>query len=236
MAFVMFGTPHLIVLALTATMPLLLAFIVRRRPSCDPLFRRGLAAFLAGGWAGFYILFGLRGWLTLANALPLNLCDWAELALIAALLKPGQFAYELGYFWGLGGTLQGLLTPGIGHEFPDPQFIVFFIGHGGIIVALLYLTWGTGLRPYWRSLPRVALASFAYLAAAGIGDWLTGANYGFLRAKSANVSLLSFLSPWPLYIPELVVLGMLSLLLYYAPFFIADRRKTKRSVAPVSSF
>lgn len=236
MTFVMFGTPHLIVLALTAIVPVLLAIAARRHPACDPGFRLALAALLVVGWLSFYILFGLRGWLTLSNALPLNLCDWAEVALIAALLKPRQIPYELGYFWGLGGTLQGLLTPGIAREFPDPQFITFFIGHGGIIAALLYLTLGTGMRPHPSSLGRVALASFLYMAVAGAGDWLTGANYGFLRAKSANVSLLSFLSPWPVYIPELVLLGLASLLLYYAPFLIADWRRTKRSGTPAPSF
>lgn len=232
MTFVMFGTPHLIAMALTIAVPLLLGLIARRFPGCDPAFRWGLAFFLLGGWIGFYIVFAARGWLTLSNGLPLNLCDWASFALIAGLLRPRQFPYELGYFWGLGGTLQGLLTPGIGREFPDPQFIFFFIGHGGIIAALLYLTLGTRMRPYLSSLPRVALASFVYMAVAAVGDWLIDGNYGFLRAKSANVSLLSFLSPWPVYIPELAALGLASLLLYYAPFFIADLRKTKRAAPP----
>ena len=29
---------------------------------------------------------------------------------------------------------------------------------------------------------------------------------------------MDFLSPWPWYIPELVAIGLLSLLLYYVPF------------------
>ena len=55
---------------------------------------------------------------------------------------------------------------------------------------------------------------------------------GFLRAKSANVSLLTYLAPWPWYIGELVVIGFLSLALYYAPFFVMDvlrRPKTSTS-------
>src|SRR6201999_3985507 len=97
--------------------------------------------------------------LTPDNALPLNLCDWACAALILALIARRQFAYELGYFWGLGGTLQGVITPVIYYDFPDPQFIFFFLQHSGVIAALLYLTLGTGLRPHWRSLPRVIAAT-----------------------------------------------------------------------------
>ena len=227
--FLLFGSPHLVALGLILALPLALAMLARRHRCFDPAFRFGLTALLGGGWIGFYLLFAARSWLTLDNGLPLNLCDWASIALMAALLRPTPFSYELGYFWGLGGTLQGRLTPDIARGFPDPQFILFFIGHGGIIAALLYLTLGTGLRPWPRSLPRVALASLFYMAVTGLGDWLLGTNYGFLRAKPFNVSLLTLLSPWPFYIPELVGLGVVSLLLYYAPFWIGDRLRKYRT-------
>src|SRR5262249_18276178 len=141
---------------------------------------------------------------------------------ILALLRPRQRSYELGYFWGLGGTVQGLATPDIRYEFPDAQFIFFFIEHGGIVAALLYLTLGTGIRPTWASLPRVIFASLVYAAVAGAADWLLGVDYGFLRAKPANVSLLSLLSDWPWYIPELVLIGALSAVFYYLPFALTD--------------
>ena len=159
------------------------------------------------------------------------MCDWAAVALILALWHPRQRVYELGYFWGLGGTVQGLATPDIARGFPDPQFIFFFINHGGIVAALLYLTLGTGLRPVPLSLLRVILASFAYAAVAGTADYLLGTNYGFLRAKPANASILDFLSPWPWYIPELVLIGFASALFYYAPFFIADRLRPYKAQA-----
>ena len=66
--------------------PLLLALAARRRPSLDRPIRFGLAALLLGGWLAWYLLFAARGWLTLGNGLPLNLCDWAAVALIVALL------------------------------------------------------------------------------------------------------------------------------------------------------
>lgn len=168
-------------------------------------------------------MFAAHGWLNPGNALPLNLCDWAAFALIITLIAPNQRSYELGYFWGLGGTLHGLITPAVHRAFPDPEFIFFFITHGGIIGAILYLTLGTGLRPWPQSLPRVVIATLVYVAAAGMANLLLGVNYAFLRAKPENVSLLDLLSPWPWYIPELVVIGIASMLFYYAPFFIRDR-------------
>ncbi len=221
-AFILFGLAHLIALGLALGVPLALAGLVRYAPALDRPIRFALAALLGGGWFCWYALFAMRGWLTLSNALPLNLCDWAAVVLILALLHPSQRMYELGYFWGLGGTVQGLATPDIARGFPDPQFIFFFINHGGIVASLLYLTLGTGLRPQPRSLGRVALASFAYARVAGAADFLLGTNYGFLRHKPAVASIMDFLAPWPWYIPELVGIGLFSLLLYYTPFFFAD--------------
>jgi hypothetical integral membrane protein (TIGR02206 family) len=224
--FVLFGTAHLVALPLSVLIPVVLGLLVRRAQGLDRPIRSTLAAVLAGGWLAWYALFAARGWLTLGNGLPLNLCDWAAVALIAALLTRGRFAYELGYFWGLGGTLQGLITPDIGYGFPDAQFIFFFINHDGIITALLYLTF-TGMRPVPASLPRVAAATLGDAVVAGAVDLALGTNYGFLKAKPVNASLLDFLSPWPWYIPELVGIGILSLLIYYAPFWAMDARRRK---------
>jgi hypothetical integral membrane protein (TIGR02206 family) len=227
--FVPFGAPHLAALAVTVVTPLLLAAASRlHRVLRDSAARIFLAAVLTIGWVGWIFLFAHRGWLTLGNALPLNLCDWAMIALIAALVTRNQFAYELGYFWGLGGTLQGLITPDVAYDFPDPQFLFFFVEHGGIIVALLYLTLGTGLRPRPSGLPYVVAATLFYALVAGIADWRLGTNYGYLRAKPPGTTLLSFMSPWPWYIPELVAVGIVSLLIYYLPFAVLDWSRRKR--------
>jgi hypothetical integral membrane protein (TIGR02206 family) len=224
--FTLFGPAHLAVLALSAAAPIILALAARRNPRLDRPFRFALAALLAGGWLCWCALSTARGWITLGTGLPLNLCDWAALALIIALISRNQFAYELGYFWGLGGSLQGLITPDIGYDFPDPQFIFFFINHAGIVTALLYLSF-TGMRPYPASLLRVVAATFFYVAAAAAADFALSVNYGFLAAKPASASIMDFLSPWPWYIPELVLIGTLSLLIYYTPFWVMDLRRRR---------
>jgi hypothetical integral membrane protein (TIGR02206 family) len=226
-AFVLFGPAHLIVLALAVAVPVFLALAARRQPRLDRAVRLTLALLLGGGWIAWYALSAQCGWISLGTSLPLNVCDWAALALIVALIRPNQLAYELGYFWGLSGTLQGLITPEISYDFPDPQFIFFFINHAGIIAALLYLSF-MGMRPYPASLLRVAAASIAYVLVAGAADYLLGVNYGFLAAKPATASIMDFLFPWPWYIPELVVIGLLSLLVYYAPFWMLDSWRRRR--------
>ncbi len=227
--FILFGPAHLIALALGVAVPLLLGLWVRRSRARDHGVRLLLAALLAAGWLGWYAMLWARGWLAAGNALPLNLCDWAQAALIVALLSRNQRAYELGYFWGLGGTLQGVITPDLPSGFPDLQFLLFMLDHAGLIAVVLYLTWGSGMRQVASSLPRVILASLFYVAIAGIADYMLGTNYGFLRGKGDHVSLLTWLAPWPWYIGELVAIGLMSVAIYYAPFWLWDRFKRPKT-------
>ncbi|HJT43993.1 MAG TPA: TIGR02206 family membrane protein [Rhizomicrobium sp.] len=230
--FVLLGPAHIAAVALTLAVPLSLAALTRRSAAMEPVVRSGFALLLLGGYAAWYAMFALRGWLGLGNALPFNLCDWAAIALVITLFWPNQFTYDLGYFWGLAGTMHGLLTPPVHHEFPDPEFIFFFVNHGGIIASILFLTVGSGLRPLPRSVPRAIIASLIYAAVAGTVDWLLGVNYGLLRAKPDNVSVLDLLSPWPWYIPQLIAIGIASVLLYYLPFFLYDLFSARRKGAP----
>jgi hypothetical integral membrane protein (TIGR02206 family) len=222
-------------MVLTFAVPAALALLVRASGSqaADRTVRWLFGAVLIANWAFWYWLFWRRGWLNWGDVLPMNLCDWAAIAAIVALFTRRQRAYELAYFWALAGTLQGLITPGTPYDFPEVRFIIFSISHGGLIAAVLYLTFGSRMRPYLSSLLPVIGWSLFYAAAAGFTDWLLGVNYGFLRAKPANVSLFDFMPDWPRYIPLLVAMGFASALIYYVPWFIADAlRRTPRLPAP----
>jgi hypothetical integral membrane protein (TIGR02206 family) len=221
--FVLFGPSHLIALGLTPAVAAVLVVAVRRHPPADRPIRYLLGLMLLGVWTWWYVLAWRRGWLTIGDALPMNLCDWATIATLVTLFYPNQKSYELAYFWALGGTAQGMLTPDTPHDFPEMRFLIFFLYHGGIIAAVLYVTFGLRLRPRPKSLSRVIAWSFGYLLAAGVTDLLLGTNYGFLRAKPAQLTLFNFMPPWPWYIPELIGLGFISAAVYYAPWFIADR-------------
>jgi len=229
--FALFGRSHLTALVLSLIIPAALVALTGATRRVEAPIRWILAAILIGVWVRWYVLAYHRGWLTIGDGLPMNLCDWATIATIVALLYPNQKAYELSYFWALGGTVQGMITPDTPYDFPEARFLIFFVYHGGIIAAVLYLSFGARLRPWPESIPRVALWSFVYLLAAATVDFVLGTNYGFLRAKPVQVTLFDFLSPWPWYIPELIALGFLSAAIYYAPWFIADRVRGARTNA-----
>jgi hypothetical integral membrane protein (TIGR02206 family) len=222
--FVLFETDHLVAIALTFVVPGIFAAIVRRsRPDLDKVFRWIFVAVLIATWTAWYLLFISRGWLGLGNALPMNLCDWATIAVLWALIGPNRKAYELAYFWAWAGTTQGLFTPDVTYRFPEAQFVVFLLGHGAIIASVVYLTFGTGLRQVPASIPRVIAWTFAYGAAASLIDWMLGVNYGFFRAKPGHLTFLSYFSDWPYYIPEMLLLGVVLVFVLYLPFYAVDR-------------
>ncbi len=222
--FVLFEPDHIAVMALTIIVPVMLAFIARRSsPIVDSAFRYGFAALLIGTWIAWYALFIARDWLGWGNALPLNLCDWATVALLVTLIRPNQKAFELAYFWAFAGTIQGLVTPDVNFSFPEPQFVVFFLGHAAIIAAAIYLTLGTRMRQVPASLPRVIGWTLVYAVTASLVDWVLGTNYGFFRAKPNHATFFDFTAAWPYYIPETVLLGAVAAVVLYLPFFLSDR-------------
>lgn len=228
--FITFGPSHFVMIVLSFTVPLLLALWVRlsRSPWPARVTRAALSVAVIGIWALWYGVAWAQGWLDIGNALPLDLCSWAAIACAVALVRPGQYAFELAYFWGLGGTVQGVLTPDTPFDFPDIHFIVFWVFHGGIIASVLFMVFGMRMRPYLSSLRRVLAWTLAYVAIAGLADGLLGVNYAFLRHKPGHVSLFDAMPAWPYYLPVLFVLGLLSMALYYLPFLILDGvRKNK---------
>ena len=222
--FVVFGPSHRAVLASIVIVPLVLAALVRlvRSATLSRAIAWTLALVIEGTWVAWYVVFSRMGWINLGNALPLDLCSWAAIATIIALLTRHQKAYELAWFWAMAGTVQGIITPDIPDDFPAFRFIEFSLFHGGIIAGVLFLTLGFGLRPYLRSIPRVIGWSLIYMALAGVADWLLKVNYGFLRAKPGHASLYDLMPAWPWYIGVVVLMALFAILICYLPFALID--------------
>ncbi len=155
--------------------------------------------------------------------LPLQLCDWGMVVVIVAMWTGSQRWFEVAYFWGIGGTLQAVLTPNLRFGFPDWRFISFFTSHSGIIVGVIFLMLTRRYRPYPMSIVRTFIWSELYFVVTMIADALTGFNYGFLLHKPEAFSILSFLSDSrPLYLLEMHGVALLFFLGLYAPFAIVD--------------
>jgi hypothetical integral membrane protein (TIGR02206 family) len=157
------------------------------------------------------------------TSLPLHLCGAAIILSAILLLTRNYRIYEIVYFWALAGAVQALLQPDIiRFGFPHYRYFQFFFSHGMILTTAIYTTLSYGYRPTKTSLLRVAIYTNIYVLAIGAFNLVTGGNYLFICHKPETASIMDVLGPWPLYIIPLEIIGFLSFLFYYAPFFIYD--------------
>jgi hypothetical integral membrane protein (TIGR02206 family) len=232
--FRLFGTAHLVVIALTVLLPVFFWATARGegRKKYRLAIRWGLSALLLASWIGAEVVRAQMGQLTAVDALPMQLCDWALFAVVAALITCRRGAYEVSYFWGLAGTLQAVITPDLNVGFPHLVFFQYVVGHVGIVVAALFLVVGLRIAPRRRSVPRVLAITLAYSAVVGAVDALTGANYMFLRTPPAEWTLLRVLGPWPWYIASAVGVAAVLVTLLDAPFWPGRRRAALATPPP----
>lgn len=225
-AFELFGSPHLVALALVLFINLVI--VASRKRFTDlgkKRFRFGLAALLVINELAFHLWNYSIGQWTIQTMLPLHLCSVLVWVSAYMLLTRSYSIYEFAYFLGIGGAIQALLTPDAGiYGFPHFRFFQTIISHGAIVTAAIYMTLVEGYRPYWSSLVRVAIWGNIYMAAVGIVNWLVGSNYLFIARKPDTASLIDMLGPWPWYILSLEVVAILMCLALYLPYVLRDRR------------
>ncbi|HEY5669813.1 MAG TPA: TIGR02206 family membrane protein [Anaerolineales bacterium] len=225
-AFELFGSAHLVALALVLLINLVI--VASRKRFTDlgkKRFRFGLAALLVINELAFHLWNYSIGQWTIQTMLPLHLCSVLVWVSAYMLLTRSYSIYEFAYFLGIGGAIQALLTPDAGiYGFPHFRFFQTIISHGAIVTAAIYMTLVEGYRPYWSSLVRVAIWGNIYMAAVGIVNWLVGSNYLFIARKPDTASLIDMLGPWPWYILSLEVVAILMCLALYLPYALRDRR------------
>src|SRR5205823_8991569 len=228
--FHVWSSSHLTVIFLTIGLPFVLALVVHRTKSrfLERSICFAISALLLINYVAYLVVardFGVTTWYRM---LPLQLCDWAMAVIIVALWTGNRRWLEVAYFWGIGGTLQALITPNLRYGFPDLRFISFFVAHSGIIIGIVFLMLIYGFRPGAKGILRTFFWTEVYFVVAFTVDLLTGENYGFLLHKPEAASLLSLLSDWrPLYLLEFHLLAFAFFTLLYLPFALVDLVRPK---------
>jgi hypothetical integral membrane protein (TIGR02206 family) len=216
-------------LVFTLAVPALLWWLNRRPHTAAGVRQceRSLALALVLAYAADLFVKWKDGALTPEFALPLQLCDWALAATAASLWWRWRAGFDVAYFWGIGGTLQAILTPALTSDAHWFRIFGFFFIHAGIVAGVLHLVITPGFRPEWpRSIVRTVVVSEIYLLLALGANALTGGNYGFLARRPEQRTLLDFFSdtPW-IYVMQLNAVALLAFGFLYLPWAIADMRR-----------
>ena len=225
--FVTFGTDHVQAMALIAVVAIGFPLAVRRAGSAAA--ERWIAIAIGVALPVYeclkifirVVIYDYR----LAEQLPFHLCSLALLLVAYMLIRRNYLAFEIAYFWALGGTLQAILTPDLRDGFPSLAFVTFFTGHGLVILGVTYALIVFRFRPTLASAGKTALATLAYLPIAAVINMLLDTNFLYLSHKPAQASVLDFLGPWPWYIVSLIALGAVICAVLYLPFALLDYRR-----------
>ena len=233
--FQTFGTPHLVTTALTLVLPILLT-VISRRSACKAV----VVGYL---WAGAILINEVIHWsYRLAevglsrfaqNHLPLHVCGIATLVTAATLLFRNQKTYEIAYFWGLVGASNAVITPG-GLEvgFPGYRFFQYFMAHSGIVVGVLFATWGLRMRPTLGGLFRAFVCLNLFAAGVAVLNVFLGSNYMYLSKPPVGTVSPFFFAPWPWYLPFLDAIGLAMFFAVFSPFLVARAWPSRRSGEP----
>jgi hypothetical integral membrane protein (TIGR02206 family) len=162
-------------------------------------------------------------------SLPLQLCDIVTFLTIIMLIRNNYFSFEVVYFLGLGGSLQALLTPDLVFPYPHFMFFNFFICHGAIITAIIYMMVIKKFKPTLKSILKTFIFTNLYMVFAAAVNFITGGNYMFIAHKPETASLMDFLGPWPWYILSLEAVGLVIFFICYLPFIIKNFITSKSS-------
>ncbi len=176
-----------------------------RRNGDDERFRRRFAVAILCFTIPFQTLQLLPSDFDLDTSLPLQYCDITWMVAVVALWTRVGWAVALTFFWGLTLTIQGVLSPSLGQEAPDPRYFMYWGMHFLSIWAAGWLV-GSGSRPGWRDYRLAVVVTAVWAVTVMVFNELTGTNYGYLNRKPAGTSIRDLLPGWPVYVVIEVVL------------------------------
>jgi hypothetical integral membrane protein (TIGR02206 family) len=228
-AFKLFGVAHCLAMLTTVAVAVVLTRYARSKPDEKILkrVRYTMATLLVVAVALDPILtlrrygMGEMGWgVVVDSSLPLYLCDVVSIFLAYALVTKNQRVTEIGYLWGCAGTIQGLITPTLWFDGTTIEFYIFFLQHGGVPVAAVFLIWGLKIVPQKGAWVRAFYWSWGYMAIVMTINWMIGKNYGFLNGLPEVHTLFSYMGPYPYY---LITLQAIAFTLYFILLKIAPK-------------
>lgn len=154
------------------------------------------------------------------SSLPFELCSIASILAGIMLLTKNRFLCEILYFIGIAGALQAIITPELFFGFPQFRYIQFFLDHGLLILAPLYMIALYDYKITFRSLVKAFISINVIAAIVFPINLLLDANYMFLSHKPSSASLLDLLGPYPIYFISLEFIAIAMFLILYIPFAI----------------
>ena len=228
--FILFGTDHLLAILTVILISILVPHYLKKT---------SLATKKRFGYVLAYILilnelvkpyyhtqfFGYD----LLNVLPFHMCALSAFSISIFLLTNKRIFYEVAFFWGIGGGLMALLQPDTPLDFPDPVFIIFYLSHGAMLLAIGHASIALENRPDLDSVKKAIMVSLLVIVVIYFINLILGppANFWYLGARPDGTSIIDLMPDPPRHIPIVITLGLIMFSIIYLPYWLYDRLKAK---------
>lgn len=194
---------------------------------------RALAFFGLGFWIfqqGYALLWTWEP----SSSLPLHVCDLTALLGPIALLTRKRLLRTTVYFWALGLSVWGLITPTLNEGPGQLDFWLFWISHGLVMLYAIYDCAVRGYRPSVGDFGLAYLVTLSYVAVVlPLNVANPGWNYGYLADVGVSVRTpLDFLPRWPWRVLAMEGLGALMLANAWLPWAVAGWRQKRQFSQP----
>jgi hypothetical integral membrane protein (TIGR02206 family) len=226
--FVLFSSVHIITLLLIF-FTIMLIYLFRswlRKKLVNIIVRYILACILiiseiSLAWWLFYI----DSW-AVSSSLPLHISSISLLLSAFLLVTRSYKLFEITYFIGVGSALHSIITPDIsGFSFPHFRYVHFFISHGGIVIANMFILIVHKYEPTIHSIWRSFFTLNLYMIFIFLINNVVDGNYLYISKKPVNPSIIDYLGPWPWYILSLEAIAFITFFLLYIPFYFTNNKK-----------
>ncbi|WP_372366179.1 TIGR02206 family membrane protein [Candidatus Uabimicrobium sp. HlEnr_7] len=221
--FIPYTTAHLVVLGVFFLLCAFLFLLDKLPKKYQTIFRYTLVIIMLLIEISWHINEWYFGYWKLKYGLPLHLCSVTLYMAIFSLARNNTFFYNFLFFLGICGAGPALFIPNTIYGFPHFRFWHFFIFHGGIILATLYMTVVEKNRPQLSSIIPIVITMNIYIALVGVINFYLESNYLFLCENARGTS---FLGPWPWHILGMEIMMITLFFVIYIPFFFTATRKT----------
>lgn len=225
--FVLFGNIHIITMLVILSVSILLPLIYKNKSETQNSVMTKVIAYIIiahvviSPYKDLFLLENPYNW---REVLPFHMCDLSEIFIAWFLLGGPKILYKCAFFWGIGGATMAIITPDISYH--DLDYAFFMIGHGMIVLGIMYATIALGNRPYATDILTVSLITACILLPITyIINLLLGepANFWYLMAKPEGASLMDAFPEPPYHLLVLTPLAIATFFIIYAPYFIKDR-------------
>jgi hypothetical integral membrane protein (TIGR02206 family) len=225
--FILFGNIHIVTMAIIGLVAVFLPLVCKNQSTSNKSLISKVIAFIIlshviiSPYKDLYLLQNPYNW---REILPIHMCDLSEIFLAAFLLGGPKILYKCAFFWGLAGASMAIITPDI--PVIDLDYAFFMIGHGMIVIGVMYATISLGNRPYAKDILTVSLiTAFVLLPIVYLINLILGepANYWYLIAKPAGASLMDAFPEPPYHLLITTPLAIVIFYLIYIPYAIKDK-------------